>query len=378
MVRDMNVKSIGGNIMMKIDMSKAYDRISWRFILKMMAAMGFSEKWIDLIYRNISNCSYSVLWNGSSYGFFKSNKGVRQGDPLSPSLFILGMEYFSRLINDAIRKGNLIAYKIKGCSAPVHHLMYADDLLIFTNGHTRSVNNLMKIINKFCEFSGQKINSEKSRVFFSKLIGLERKKNILQYTKFTEGSFPTRYLGAPLFPGRSKISYFKYLEDTIRSKISGWAKNFLNISGRATLISSILCSISIHTQSIIPVPKTCVASMERLFANFIWDGKHHWVSWDNICLPKNEGGLGIRSLRDVKDALLGKVAWRFLLNESFWAKFSRTKYLNKSRKPGIWSSVMPLIDSLKRESHWILGRGGISISHLCEWLEYSVPKDANL
>ncbi|KAL9685749.1 hypothetical protein QQ045_023201 [Rhodiola kirilowii] len=92
MVRDINIKSFGGNIMMKIDMSKAYDRISWRFILKMMAAMGFSENWIDLIYRNISNCWYSVLWNGSSYGYFKSNKGVWQGDPLSPSLFILGME----------------------------------------------------------------------------------------------------------------------------------------------------------------------------------------------------------------------------------------------------------------------------------------------
>ncbi|CAM8923331.1 unnamed protein product [Rhodiola kirilowii] len=378
MVRDINVKSFGGNIMMKIDMSKAYDRISWRFILKMMAAMGFSETWIDLIYRNISNCWYSVLWNGSSYGFFKSNKGVRQGDPLSPSLFILGMEFLSRLINDAIRKGDLIAYKIKGCITPVHHLMYADDLLIFSNGHTRSVNNLMKIISRFCDSSGQKINSDKSRVFFSKLIGIERKKTILQNTKFTEGSFPTRYLGAPLFPGRSRISYFKYLEDNIRSKVTGWSKNFLNISGRATLISSVLSSLSIHTLSTIPVPKTCIVSMERLFANFIWDGKHHWVSWDNICLPKSEGGLGIRNLRGVKEALLGKVAWRFLLNESFWAKFSRNKYLNKSRKPGIWSSVMPLVDSLKRESFWNIGRGDTLISHFCEWLEYPTPKAANL
>ncbi|KAL9678490.1 hypothetical protein QQ045_016334 [Rhodiola kirilowii] len=137
MVRDINIKSFGGNIMMKIDMSKAYDRISWRFILKMMAAMGFSESWIDLIYRNISNCWYSVLWNGSSYGYFKSNKGVRQGDPLSPSLFIRGMEYLSRLINEAVRKGKLMAYKTKGCRNPFHHLMYADDLLIFSNGHTR-------------------------------------------------------------------------------------------------------------------------------------------------------------------------------------------------------------------------------------------------
>ncbi|KAL9663610.1 hypothetical protein QQ045_019001 [Rhodiola kirilowii] len=378
MVHDINVKRFGGNIMMKIDMSKAYDRISWRFILKMMATMGFSEKWIDLIYRNISNCWYSVVWNGPSYGFFKSNKGVRQGDPLSTSLFILGMDYLSRLINEAIRRGELNAYKIKGCSTPIHHLMYADDLLIFSNGHTRSVTNLMKIINRFCDFSGQQINSAKSRVFFSNLIGIERKKTILQNTKFTEGSFPTKYLGAPLFPGRLSISYFKYLEDSISSKITGWSENYLNISGRATLISSVLSSLSIHTLSIIPVPKTCIESMERLSANFIWDGKHHWVSWDNIFLPKNEGGLGIINLRGVKEDMLGKVAWRFLLNESCWAKFSRNKYLKKSRKPGIWSSVMPLVNSLKRESYWTFGRGDISVSHFCEWLDYSTPKAAKL
>ncbi|KAL9685860.1 hypothetical protein QQ045_023314 [Rhodiola kirilowii] len=271
-----------------------------------------------------------------------------------------------------------MAYKTKGCWNLFHHLMYADDLRIFSNGHTRSVNNLMMIINRFCELSGQQINSEKSRVFFSKLIGIERRKYILQNTKFSEGYSPTRYLGAPLYPGRTRISYFKYLEDSIRNRITGWAKNFLNISGRATLISSVLSSISIHTLSIIPVPKTCIESMERIFANFIWDGKHHWVSWDNICLPKNEGGLGIRNLKDVKNALMGKVAWRYLLNESCWAKFSRNKYLNNSRKPGIWSSVMPLVESLKREPYWTIGKGDISISQFCEWLDVYPPKAAKL
>ncbi|KAL9665523.1 hypothetical protein QQ045_020943 [Rhodiola kirilowii] len=109
-------------------------------------------------------------------------------------------------------------------------------------------------------------------------------------TNFIEGSFPTKYLGAPLFPGRTRISYFKYLEDSIRSKIMGWSKNFLNISGRATLISSVLSSLDIHTLSIIPVLKTCIESMEMLFANFIWDGKHHWVSWENMFVfPKMKG-----------------------------------------------------------------------------------------
>ncbi|KAL9676641.1 hypothetical protein QQ045_004857 [Rhodiola kirilowii] len=98
-VKDINNKAFGGNMVIKLDMSKAYDRLSWRFLLKMLRALGFSELWCDLIYRNISNCWYSISWDGNIYGHFKSNRGVHQGDPLSPSLSILAMEYFSQSLN---------------------------------------------------------------------------------------------------------------------------------------------------------------------------------------------------------------------------------------------------------------------------------------
>ncbi|KAL9666983.1 hypothetical protein QQ045_001327 [Rhodiola kirilowii] len=376
MVRDINVKTFGGNIMLKIDMSKAYDRISWRFIIKMISAWGFSDKWIDLVYRNIANCWYSVPWNASSYGFFKSNRGVRQGDPLSPTLFILAMEFLSRLINTSIQKSEINPYKVEGCKAHIHHLMYADDLLIFSNGHNKSVEKLMKIINNFCDLSGEKLNPAKCKIFFSKHIGLDRRKQMLMETKFHEGTFPTNYLGAPLFPGRARIDYFKKLEHNIRGRIMGWTKSFLNISGRATLINSILSSLSIYTMSIIPVPITCIKIMERLFANFLWDGKHHWVSWDTICLPKQEGGLGLKNMKGVKEAFLAKVAWKFLSNESLWAKFCRDKYLNKNKKLAIWSATLPLIKRLRRETYWAIGRGTMLIKHLCEWLNFTPPKVA--
>ncbi|KAL9671751.1 hypothetical protein QQ045_009324 [Rhodiola kirilowii] len=76
----------GGNVIMKVDMAKAYDLVSWLFLLRMMRALGFIAAWCDLVYRTISNCFYSVLWDGFSFGHFKSNRGVRHGDPLSPSL----------------------------------------------------------------------------------------------------------------------------------------------------------------------------------------------------------------------------------------------------------------------------------------------------
>ncbi|KAL9687569.1 hypothetical protein QQ045_031974 [Rhodiola kirilowii] len=79
----------GGNVIMKVDMAKAYDRVSWLFLLRMMRALGFNAAWCDLVYWTISNCFYSVLWDGPSFRHFKSNRGVQQGDPLSPSITLL-------------------------------------------------------------------------------------------------------------------------------------------------------------------------------------------------------------------------------------------------------------------------------------------------
>ncbi|KAL9688250.1 hypothetical protein QQ045_032669 [Rhodiola kirilowii] len=83
-------------------MAKAYDRVSWSFILRVFWSFGFSETWCDLVSRCVSNCFYSVKWDGKLFGYFKSSRGIRQGDPLSPRLFVIAMEWFSRVLNVAV------------------------------------------------------------------------------------------------------------------------------------------------------------------------------------------------------------------------------------------------------------------------------------
>ncbi|CAM8892705.1 unnamed protein product [Rhodiola kirilowii] len=340
--------------MIKLDMSKAYDRLSWRFLLHMLRSFGFSEQWCDLIYRNISNCWYSISWEGEKYGHFKSNRGVRQGDPLSPNLFILTMEYFSQLLNRAVINRQVMPYKPKGGKMRIHHLLYADDMLVFSNGHKNSMKRLTNLIGHFCDVSGQMLNPAKSMIYFSEGIIFKRRKTIIEMTKFQEGKFPVIYLGAPLFCGRSKISYFNHLEEVVKGKIAGWSKNFLSIGGRATLINAVLSSVSIHTLSILPVPKTIIKGLERLMRNFLWDRgtsqRHHWVNWETICTPKDEGGLGLRQLLDVKQCLLSKLAWNFLENKSLWANYARDKYLHSSYSSAIWTAIQPYIRRLRRDS----------------------------
>ena len=118
----------------KLDLEKAYDHINWDFLLTVLQKMGFGEKWAGWIRWCISTTSFSVLINGSPAGFFQSTRGLRQGDTISPYLFVLGMEALSCLINRAVRGGFLTGCRLRGRGGngiQVSHLLFADDTLVF-------------------------------------------------------------------------------------------------------------------------------------------------------------------------------------------------------------------------------------------------------
>ena len=117
-----------------MDIEKTYNNISWSFIIQILKRIVFGAKWVDKIRWCISTATFSVLINGSPCGFFRSSKGLRQGDPLSPYLFVLGMEVLSILINKAIDGGFLSSYKLRdisGYEVQVSHMLFVDDTLVF-------------------------------------------------------------------------------------------------------------------------------------------------------------------------------------------------------------------------------------------------------
>ena len=131
---DSLLKRNESGVLCKLDLEKAYDHINWDFLLTVMQKMGFGEKWAGLISWCISTASFSVLINGLPTGFFQSTRGLRQGDPLSPYLFVLGMEALSCLINRAVRGGFLTGCRIRGRGGngiQVSHLLFVDDTLVF-------------------------------------------------------------------------------------------------------------------------------------------------------------------------------------------------------------------------------------------------------
>lgn len=191
MVSDINNKVHGGNVVAKLDMSKAYDCLSWIFLIRAMKSLGFSDLWCDLIYRNISNCWYSIRIRGVSFGHFKSDRGLRQGDPLSPSLFIIVMEILSRKLNKASKPGGgAMPYWTSLRALEVNHILYADDILLFSNGGKTSFLNLLKVLDCFCVSSGQVLQNSKCKLFFSKHISDIRREELLRISGYASGKFP--------------------------------------------------------------------------------------------------------------------------------------------------------------------------------------------
>ena len=132
-----------------------------------MEKLGFVEKWIDLIMNCVSSISYPVLINGESCGNISPSRGIKQGDPLSPCLFLLCVEGFSALIHEAARNQQINGISIcRGCPL-ITHLFFADDSLLFCKAKDQECHALVNILNRYEEASRQKINTDKSSVFFS-------------------------------------------------------------------------------------------------------------------------------------------------------------------------------------------------------------------
>lgn len=164
LVHDLDRRARGGNVVLQLDMAKAYDRMSWPFILQILRCFGFSERWVSLIRRAVYGPWFSVLVNVVSHGYFQSTGGLRQGDPLSPSLFTIAAKFLSRGLDHLYFQYPSIQY----CSsAPmtISHLSFADDIVIFANGSRSSLQRLMGFLHHYEAVSGQLISQAKSRFY---------------------------------------------------------------------------------------------------------------------------------------------------------------------------------------------------------------------
>jgi hypothetical protein len=164
---DSRIRSGKPGLICKLDLEKAYDHINWDFLLYILERFGFGERWRSWMYQCVSMVRFSVLINGTPEDFFDSSRGVRQGDPLSPLLFVMVMEAFSRMMNVVVEKELLTSFAVGSRSDEamvVSHLLFADDTLIFCEPKVEQIKHLRCLLLCFEAVSRLKINLAKSMI----------------------------------------------------------------------------------------------------------------------------------------------------------------------------------------------------------------------
>ncbi|XP_026377838.1 uncharacterized protein LOC113272162 [Papaver somniferum] len=217
-------------IMCKIDLEKDFERINWRYLEFVLQQMGFSKKWRDWLRFCYSTSSFSVLINGSSFGYFTSTRGVRQDCPVSPLLFNIAMEGFSRFMDRAANLSLFSGFSVSSTSIILNHLHYADDTIFFVDINKEEMHNLFSALHCFEFIAGLKVNPSKT-----KLIVVRDVPNLPIWAEefgCSTDYLPFMYLGMPLgAKSGSKVIWDPILEN-FDASLSVWRRISLSRGGR--------------------------------------------------------------------------------------------------------------------------------------------------
>lgn len=327
----------------KIDLRKAFDTLNWRFIDKMLSKMGFPAIFKNWIMSCITGSMLSVKINGSLEGYFSASSGLRQGDPISPFLFVMAMEILTAYVNNRTLHTDF-KHHWRTKDMNITHITFADDILMFSHGDLVSANIIIDSLKDFSLCSGMHINPSKCQ-FFASSISNDIKVSILQSSGFVEGALPVSYLGLPLISSKLSQRHCLPLIAKVRGKIDSWVHTCLNQAGRLQLIKAVLYGIQGYWSAHLLLPKCVLKQIQSLMMKFLWGGssdnsKLIKVSWSDCCLPKNEGGLGLRDLCQWNTAAFLFHLWRITQpsNDSLWIMWFKRTIL---KRKALWTMNIP-------------------------------------
>jgi hypothetical protein len=272
-------------LLFKVDFERAYDTVNWCFLERMMIKMGFSEGWLKWIRSCIFESTMSVLVNGSPTEDFKVGRGLRQGDPLSPFLFLIAAEGLAAMMSRAVALGKFKGYHVGG---DIHFqmLQFADDTILMGEGSWENLWTIKIILRSFELVSGLKINFVKS-----KLYGINLAPSFLaagsMFLSCRSDTLPFKFLGIPVGANPRRRETWKPIVENMEKRLSMWSSRHLSYGGRIVLINSVLSSLPLYFFSFFKAPKCIIQQLVRIQRNFLWGGgldfkKICWISWDQI------------------------------------------------------------------------------------------------
>ncbi|GKE79138.1 RNA-directed DNA polymerase, eukaryota, reverse transcriptase zinc-binding domain protein, partial [Tanacetum coccineum] len=326
LLKGYNRKNGAKRCAMKIDIQKVYDTVNWEFLENALRLVGFHETMIRWIMTCISSASFSICVNGEVCGFFKGERGLRQGDPISPYLFTLVMEVFNMIMIKNITEASSFKYHYGCKELKLTHMCFADDLMVLCNGDKESLIVFKKTLEEFSAVSGLFPNLYKSIIFFGS-INEDRKRELLEVLPFKYGKLPMKYLGVPLIAKKLSLNDCKSLIENVEKRVNSWRCKLLFYAGRIQLIASVLSAMQQYWASVYMLPNSVIHELDKLFKRFLWNscksaqGKAR-VAWKIVSRPKDQGGLGIKPLKKWNEVLLITHLWKIIEDkESLWVKW---------------------------------------------------------
>lgn len=223
-----------GILAMKLDMSKAYDRVEWNFLENVLKKVGFCKKWVDLVMSCVRTVSYSVLINRVPTDIFNPERGLRQGDPISPFLFLFCAEAFSALLKRAEMQGSIHGVKVARSAPAVSHLFFADDTILFTRATEKEAREIKQLITSYELASGQRINLNKTEITVSPNVPTEVKEKLRDILEVEAVEQHHKYLGLPTLIGKRKKEIFAGTVERILQKMKDWKEQSLSQAGRVS------------------------------------------------------------------------------------------------------------------------------------------------
>jgi len=300
------------HILLKLDISKAFDSVSWPFLLEVLQHLGFGQRWCNLLCLILSTSSTQVLVNGEPGAGFFHQKGLRQGDPLSPMLFILVMDVLNSLIKFATTENLLQPLAVQ----QVRHRVsfYADDAVIFLRPSSSDLLVMRQVLDLFGQASGLHTNFSKSSSspIHCSDEDLQQTSDILACAI---KDFPCTYLGLPLTLRKPTKEVFQPFIDKVADHLPGWKASLMNRAGRLVLTRVVLTATVIYLLIAVDLPKWVIRAIDKKQRGFLWRGQKKanggkcLVAWEKVQRPFEYGGLGIHNLEFFGWALRIRWLW---------------------------------------------------------------------
>eukprot|EP00253_Pinus_taeda_P032662 PITA_32662 len=224
------------------------------------------------------NPQFSILVNGTLSKTFKASRGIRQGDPISPFLFILAVEGLGSYLKQERIADNIKGLRLWGNELPITHQQFVDDIMLFGEPTVREVRNMKKALDLIAEASRMEINKDKSCTFIFNTVETI-KRHLTRLLGFKQGDLPTKYLGNVLDYSSKRLKNWQGILEKLKNRVANWTFRTLNIAGRIALVKSVLQAIPIYPLSIMAVPQGVCTKIREILRKFIWGGSSNQKKW---------------------------------------------------------------------------------------------------